>query len=190
VRYALVFLVACAHGSTTTTPARPDTTVVDEIKAAETAEKARQHDVARAHYEAAIKAAHDPASVDLAHRSFAGTLISWGEIPEAKIHLEAAVAAKPDDAGSWHDLGLVLNALGDKEHAVSSLEKARDLRPDDPRPRIALAALRWKLGDRPGATLEYKALLGLDLPTPVREKVEWAIKVLENNGIPAPPPRS
>ena len=45
--------------------------------------------------------------------------------------------------------------------------------------RIALAALYWSTGARPQALAEYKALLDLDLPDRVREKVRWAIGVLE-----------
>ncbi|MCX5742919.1 MAG: hypothetical protein NT062_10530 [Proteobacteria bacterium] len=175
----LAVAIGCGRSATTTTPtATPSVRVRAEIRLAEDAERARRHDEARRHYQAAIAAAADPPSRDYAHHTFASTLISWGELDEATTHLEAAVLATPDDAGAWHDLGLVRHALGHDPTAIIALQRARDLRPNDPRPRIALAALQWKRGDRAAATSEYKALLALDLPDKVREKVEWALAVL------------
>jgi len=174
----VAWLVACG-GKHAATPG-PDPVAL-ELKLAEQAEQARDHTGARAHYEAAIRAARTPAQIDLAHREFAETLITWGEVHEAERHLVVAVDANPDDAGAWHDLGLVRHAHGDHANGIVALERARSLRPKDPRPRIALAALRWKIGDKAGAKVEYQALLALDLPEKVRAKVEWALGVLDRN---------
>jgi eukaryotic-like serine/threonine-protein kinase len=163
-------LIACGARA----PTQPSTLVRTEIEQAETAEKARQHDVARAHYQRAVTGAHDPASIAFARREFAETLVSWGEYPEAIAQLERAIAAIPD-AGAWHDLGLLRNNQGDVPGAVAALEQARTLAPRDPRPRVALAALRWKSGDRAGAAVEYRALLELELPDRLRAKVTWAL---------------
>ncbi len=161
-------------------PARPRPTdiVRTEIDRAEQAERARRHDIARVHYERAVAAAKDPTSIAFARHEFAETLITWGEYAEAIRHLEAVLAIRPKDAAVWHDLGMLEHHEHDDAGAIAALEKARDLAPRDPRPRIALAALRWKLGDKAGARSEYEHLLTLDLPDRIRAKVVWALGVL------------
>jgi Flp pilus assembly protein TadD len=167
-------LGACAHAK----PAEPSMVVRTEVERAEQAEKARQHDVARTHYQRAVAEAKDPPSIAFARREFAETLISWGEIAEAIAQLEGAVAAQPKDAAAWHDLGILRHNQGDDLRALDALEHAREASPRDPRPRVALAALRWSRGDRAGAAVEYRALLELDLPDRLREKVKWALSEL------------
>ena len=159
-------------------PRAPSALVKADVERAEAAEKARQHDVARAAYVQAIADARDPSDLAFARREFAETLISWGELKAAIGQLESATAARPDDAGVWHDLGILRHHEGDDAGAVAALERARSLVPDDPRPRIALAALRWSRGDRAGATVEYRELLALDLPDRLRAKVRWALDQL------------
>jgi len=149
-----------------------------ELEAAEAAERARQHEVARTHYEQAIAHATDPASSAFARREYAETLISWGEYPEAIAQLEGVVAAAPDDAGAWHDLGVLRHHQGDDARAIEALERARALAPKDFRPRRTLAVLRWKRGDRAGALAEYEAMLDLELPERLRTQVQWAIQQL------------
>ena len=170
----LVFLAACAHAP----PAPSRTTTQREIELAETAEKSRQHEAARTHYQAAVASAKDPQSIAYARRAFAETLMSWGEYPAATAQLEAVVTATPDAAASWHDLGMLYHHAGDDARAITALEKARALQPGDPRPRISLAVLRWKRHDLAGAKAEYEGLLLLDLPERLRRKVEWAISEL------------
>lgn len=187
MRWLVAFLVAAACASTPKAPKKPSATVRAEIEQAETAERARQHDVAREHYQRAVAAAKDRASIAFARREFAETLMTWGEVPEAIAQLEGVVAAAPDHAASWHDLGILRHNQGDSAGATTALERAKALVPEDPRPRIALAALRWQRGDRTGAQAEYRALLDLDLPTKLREKVKWALAELAK---PPPPPRS
>ncbi len=167
----LALIAACGHPA----PRTPSDAVRAQIDQAETAERARQHDVARGHYQQAVAAAKDPPSISFARREYAETLISWGEIPEAIAQLEVAVTAAPNDAAAWHDLGIPRHNQGDDVRALAALERARDASPRDPRPRIALAALRWSRGDLAGATTEYKALLELDLPDRLRDKVKWAL---------------
>lgn len=155
----------------------PDPAVQAAVARAEAAERARKHDVARGELERAIAAARDPLSRAYAHREYAEMLVSWGEYPAAIAQLERAVAARPE-AGAWHDLGLLRHNAGDLPGALAALAEARTLAPRDPRPRIALAALRWRTGDRPGALVEYRALLELELPPRIRAKVEWAVGAL------------
>ena len=173
---ALLVVAACA--ATPKAPARPADGVRTEIEQAEQAERARKHDVAREHYQRAVAAAHDADSIAFARYEFAETLMSWGEVPEAIAQLEGVVAAKPDHAAAWHDLGILRHHQSDDAGASVALERARTLAPRDPRPRIALAALRWKRGDTAGAEAEYRALLELDLPANVRDKVKWALAQL------------
>ncbi len=168
---ALALAAACGHPA----PRTPSDAVRAEVQRAETAERARQHDVARGHYQRAVAAAKDPPSIGFARREYAETLVSWGEIPEAIAQLEGAVAAMPDDAAAWHDLGILRHNQGDDVRALDALEHARASSPRDPRPRVALAALRWTRGDRAGAATEYRALLELDLPDRLRDKVKWAL---------------
>lgn len=180
MRAAVIVLVlaACGHPA----PRSPSSAVVADVARAEAAEKARQHDVARTHYQRAVAEAKDAPSIAFARREFAETLISWGEIPEAIAQLEGAVAAAPEDAAAWHDLGILRHNQGDDVRALEALDHARAASPLDPRPRVALAALRWSRGDRAGAATEYKALLELDLPDRLREKVKWALAELAKPG--------
>lgn len=181
----LLALTACASHA----PA-PSAPVRTEVAAAETAEKARKHDEARKHYQAAIASAKDPASIAFARREFADTLISWGEYPEAIAQLEGAAAANGKDASLWHDLGLLYHNAGDDQRAIASLEKSRALAPDDPRPRVTLGVLRWQRGDLAGARSEYEGLLALQLPERLREKAEWAVKELTKLLAERAPPAS
>ena len=172
----MLLVVGC--GARQTAPAHPDP-VRTEIERAEDAEKARHHDEAAVHYRAAIAAATTPKAQAWAHHEFAETLATWGELGQAITELQAAAQAMPDDPSIWQDLGILRHKRADDRGAIDALAKAKDLAPRDARPRIALAALYWSTGARPQALAEYKALLDLDLPDRVREKVRWAIGVLE-----------
>jgi Flp pilus assembly protein TadD len=167
-------VVPAGCGGRARPPSGPTPEIRAEVERAEAAELARRHDAAREHYLRAVAEARDLTSVAYARREYAETLISWGEYPEAIAQLEGSVAARPS-AAAWHDLGLLRNHQGDTRGALAALEQARALAPRDPRPRVALAALRWKSGDRAGAAVEYRALLELPLPERVRAKVQWAL---------------
>lgn len=173
---AVALAVGC--GGRASRPTSVASSEVDrELAHAEQAERARQHEVARTHYLRAIAAARAPQAIAHARRAYGETLATWGELDEARAQLEASIAAAPS-AAAWHDLGLLRHGAGDVPGAIIALEQARDLAPADPRPRIALAALRWKSADLAGATAEYRALLELDLPDRLREKVQWALRAL------------
>jgi Flp pilus assembly protein TadD len=179
----LAVLLAIAACGKPRTP-RPSATTEREVAAAEAALRRRGHDAARAGYARAIAAAPDPASEAYARRELADLLILVDERPAAAAELERVTALRPDDPRAWHDLGILRHSLDDIDGAAAALGRARSLAPADPRPRAALAALRWERGDRDGAAREYRALLELELPERVREKVEWAIAELAR---PAPP---
>lgn len=188
LQLSLGLLLACGHAPPPA--AAPASPVRRELDLAERAELARDHATARRHYEAAVAAAvaagSDLPSLRLARREFAETLISWGELPAAADQLAALTRADPRDAAAWHDLGMVRHALGDGPAAIAALARARAIAPSDPRPRIALAALYWKLGDLPAARAEYTALLELSLPDRVRDKVTWALQQLSPERKPPP----
>lgn len=169
-------LIAC--GSATPSPASPSAATRAAITRADDHERARRHDRARAEYAAAIRDAPDPPSEAFARREYASALAFWGEVAAAVAELEAVVRLDPRDAPAWHDLGVLRHHTGDDAGADAALRRARALRPSDPRPRIALAALLWRRGDRAGAAREYRALLDLDLPPKVRARVEWALDAL------------
>ena len=160
----------------------------DEIQAAEKAELVRRHDLARGHYEQAVALAHDPASEDFARYKFGETLATWGEFAAAIAQLEKAVAAKPGDAAAWHDLGVLREHEGNTPGAIAALAKARDLAPEDFRPRRTLAVTLWKHGYRERAAAEYREMLKFDLPDRLRTQVQWALDQLARTGTASPSP--
>jgi tetratricopeptide (TPR) repeat protein len=148
------------------------------LRDAETALGAKDYDAARAHYDRAVDTAPDPASARHAVRERADARLFLGDVEGGAADLARLTDLAPRDAPAWHDLGIVRANLGDRAGATVALTRARSLAPDDARPRLALAALLWAGGDRPAALAEYRALLDLDLPDPVRAKVAWAIATL------------
>jgi tetratricopeptide (TPR) repeat protein len=185
---ALIVVAACGSAQH---PAEPKADVRAEVRDAESAERARQHDVARARYEHAVADAKDADSIAFARGHFGETLATWGEYRDAIAQLEAAVAAGPGDASIWYNLGIVREHEGNSRGAQDALEHAEKLAATDWRPRIALSALHWKLAvacycahgeacarDADAAAAEYRALLELDIPDRMRAKVKWALDQL------------
>lgn len=195
----VVGLVACAKQQTVVTA--PSNAVKLEIERAERAEGKREHDVARKHYETAIDLAKDPISTGFARREFGETLISWGELESAQRQLEMSVVSNPDDPIAWQMLGLLRasDSVKDFPGAFAALEKSKQLAPRAWIPRRDLAALHFKLGagrdadpdpataakHRAAALAEYKAMLDLDLPPRLRDKVKWAVETLSAYQAPA-----
>jgi tetratricopeptide (TPR) repeat protein len=198
---AATLVAGCGSPQHAAAPREPD--VRAEIRAAEDAERARKHDVARTAYEHAIADAKVPETIGFARGRFGETLATWGEYREAITQLEGSVAAFPGDPAPWHDLGVVREHEGDSRGALDAFEHAVALAKTDWRPRLAIAALRWKLAahcfhDSPGpctaevaaARTEYSAMLDLDLPDRLRDKVKWALAqlALPRAGLAAPAP--
>lgn len=175
---ALVVVLAAACGHRAPAPASPAAVTRRAVADAEAALRRRDYDAARAGYERAAADAPDPPSEAFARRELADMHLLFDERAEAAAALERLVALRPRDAAAWHDLGIVRHALADVDGAAAALGQARTLAPADPRPRVALAALLWQRGDRDGAAREYRALLDLDLPPRLRDKVEWALREL------------
>jgi len=181
---ALAAIAACAAPVH-----RPSVATRATVQRAEDAELHRRHDRARALYEEAIATAPDGPSQVFARREYASTLESWGEVAGAIAQLDAVVRIAPDNAPSWHDLGILRHAQGDDAGALAALRRAEALAPRDARPRIALAALLWRTGDLAGAEAEYRVLYGMDLPARVHRKIAWALEQLRRaHDRPAPTP--
>lgn len=183
-------LCACATRPPVT---GPSAAVRTEIDRAERAEEARQHEVARTHYERAIASAQDARSIGYARREFAETLATWGELEAAIGQLEKTVAVTPGDPIAWQMLGILRanDAIHDIPGAFAALERSKQLAPHAWIPRRDLAVLHWKLGQRAEALAEYRAMLDLELPPRLREKVSWAIGQLNerlNEQLSKPPP--
>lgn len=190
----LALVAACARSKGTETPTTADVVRV-EVDKAEAAEKKREHLVAREHYERAVAEATrigDPSSIGFATREFGETLATWGENEEARAQLEVSVVHVPQDPIAWQMLGILRHKLGDIPGAFAALEKSKALAPRAWIPRRDLAVLHWSRAEgrtadpdptkaaehRAAALAEYQAMLDLDLPDRLREKVEWAIGVL------------
>ncbi len=174
-------------------PKPPSPLVRGDLDRAETAEKARQHDVARAAYLQAIADAHDPASEGLARGDYGETLLTWGEIDEGARQLQRAVVAAPDQPSAWHDLGVAQHHQGNYVEAADAFEHAKRLEPRAVKTRLALAGVRWKIAttcfanhgaddvcarEVDATKAEYRAILGFDVPDRLRERVHWALDQL------------
>ena len=173
----LVIAAACTHAQPAAPP-RISSAVRADLDRAEDAERKRRHDIARVEYERAVADATNAASRHFAHREYAETLETWGELDAATAHLEAAVAAAPGDALAWQHLGLLYHHAGDDRRARAALERSKQLAPNSYYPRKALAALDLCANDRDGALAEYREMLALDLPDRMRADVQQAIDYL------------
>ncbi|MEZ4402156.1 MAG: hypothetical protein R3B06_19165 [Kofleriaceae bacterium] len=169
----VVTLVACAGRARL-----PSAATRRELATAEAALGDHDYPRASAAYDRAVAGAPDGPSLRLALRERADARLFTGDLAGAEADLTALAAAAPDDPAAWHDLGIVRANLGAAAGAGDALRHAKALAPDDPRPRLALAALAWSGGDRARAQAEYRALLTLELAPRVRAKIEWALTQL------------
>lgn len=143
------------------------------------AERARRYDRARELYLEAAREAPDRQSEALAWRELGSALIFWGELDEAARALGRVVAIDPGAVSAFHDLGIVRAKLGDPAGAERAFRRAIALAPEEPRPRVALAALlvgqrRWN-----DALAQYRALERLELPEAMRRAVGRAVQLIE-----------
>jgi len=178
VSLAIGLGAACGAAPAKTKP-RVHTSVAALVKQAKQHERKRRYDKARVLYTRAKTEAPDDHSRAFAGRSLALALIFWGEYAGAETELEGVLRLYKGDVASWHDLGMLRHRRGDLLGAEQSFRTAIKLRSNNPRTRIALAALLWKSKRLADALVEYKALLQLELPPRIRDKVRWAIKVLQ-----------
>jgi len=170
-----VILPSCAHPPP---PQPPGANVRADLDRAEDAERHRNHDLARTEYERAIADASDPDSISNARREYAETLGTWGETAKALEVLERGAELVPNNAPLWNDLGIFYHVAGNDPKALTALEKAKQLAPRDWRPRRQLAMLLVVMHDYERATVEYRAMLDLDLPDRLRAAVHKALDLL------------
>lgn len=178
--------VGCAHKQPARAPASPAVQTLALIERAEAAEKKREYLQAQSLYAQAKYTAPDDVSRAHAARTYARALIFYGEHQRAAVELTEAAKLEPGDAGTWHDLGMIRHALADLAGAETAFRRSVQAAPGDGRSRIALAALLMKQKRHQEALVEYRALLTIDLPEPVRKKVRWAVDVLERRLSRAP----
>ena len=159
----------------------PVSQVSSHLEEAETHTRERRYDRARKSYESAIESAPDDLNRAFAAHQFAGAMAFWGEVPAAVGLLEKAVTWDPTLVRAWHNLGILRAKLGNDQSARLALDRAVDLAPNDPRPRIARAALFVRAGALESALADYRALEKLVLPERTRLAVGKAIKLLEDS---------
>jgi Flp pilus assembly protein TadD len=179
-----VLLMACggapdaARTASPTNDATTDTTA-GLIEQARDAESRREYLEAQALYQRAKEIAPDAARRAFAARIYGRALIFYGEYQRALAELEEAARLQADDAGTWHDLGMLWHHDREYVRAEQAFREAIRLAPKDPRSRIAVAALLVERKRYPEAIEAYRALLGLHPPENMRAQIEAAIEMLE-----------
>lgn len=89
----------------------------------------------------------------------ARTLIGEGRYRKAAALLESVVAAEPENAAAWHELGAANNYGENYRRANEAAERAVALSPDDLRYRFGRALTRWEVGDFGGALEDHDVFL-------------------------------
>lgn len=116
----------------------------------------RLEDAARA-YEHAL-----PGGSAETHFNLGNCLYALRRRPAAGVHFEAAVAASPDYAEAWNNLGIVRGEVGDRAGAIEALRRALDLVPHYADAHYNLAEALAVVGDMDGARRHWRAYLAFD----------------------------
>lgn len=160
---------------------------------------------ALASFEAALKA--DPSLTDLTGRidllrfralqdslARAKAATDAARWEEARTAYEQAIAASPESAFLYRDLGLVERKSGDSIHALDHFRKAVELDPNDARAHAQIGGILDELNDPEAALVAYEKARALDpseVPeaavTRVRELTALAKLPAEYRAIPAAP---
>ena len=101
-------------------------------------------------------------------------LAEEGRYEEARKMCEKSVTVSPGYAAGYNNLGLILQALDDKEAAIGAFRKAVSLDPRGQPARLNLARLYLKLGREARARSVLKAYLEIEPGNPK------AIKLLDS----------
>ena len=176
---ALTVLAGACGGARAEERQEPAASTRALLTRAREAERARRYDRARELYLRATREAPDRHSQALAWRELGSALIFWGELDEASRALGRVVAIDPGAVSAWHDLGIVRAKLDDPAGAERAFRRAIALAPEEPRPRVALAALLVRQRRWNDALAEYRVLARLELPEAMRKAVARAIQLLE-----------
>lgn len=102
-----------------------------------------------------------------------GAFLAMGENLLARRYFEQALAAEPDYGPAHARLALALFALGDTADALSHVNRALALNPNDPLPRHVLARIFTVGGDWANAEMQLEALNKLQ-PQGIETHLEWA----------------
>lgn len=97
----------------------------------------------------------------VAHANLGATLQSMGRLDEGLVHLAAAAAARPDDAGAANNLGAALVAAGKEQEAVEQFRRAVTLSPGFGDARYNLGAALLARGDTRAAIEQFQRTLTL-----------------------------
>jgi Tfp pilus assembly protein PilF len=95
----------------------------------------------------------------------ANLAVSLGQqrrMKEASDVMREAVRRDPGEAQNHFNLGAMLAEQGRWQEALSAFEQARALGLRNPRVQIALAKMRFRLGDREGSRSDLQQALTLD----------------------------
>lgn len=104
----------------------------------------------------------NPPTASHCHRE-ALQLLDQGLVQDAVLRLRQAVHLDPSCAPAWNDLGVILEALGNRRDAVHCYRQALRARPGMEEPFRNLLALA------------AQAALGAGLPAPVRNRAALAV---------------
>jgi len=105
---------------------------------------------------------------------------SWTErginLDRARIMLEQALRARPNDGAITDSLGWVLFRQGNLRDALRLLERATELEPDDPTINSHLGDVYWAIGRRIEALYQWRRALTLNPPAEEAAQLEEKIR--------------
>ncbi len=111
---------------------------------------------------------------------------SWVEkginLQRAKKMLESAVAQRQDDGYIVDSMGWALYQLKEYRAAVSHLERAVELLPQDPVLNDHLGDAYWRVGRAGEARIQWRRVLGLEPETDMQKSIDRKLK----SGLPKP----
>lgn len=93
------------------------------------------------------------------------TYLEAGRIEDAVRALRTATALDPANADAWNDLGVVLEALGNRRDAISCYRQALRAAPEAAEPMRNLVLL----------ALEASLVRSMNMPAPVRSRAVTAV---------------
>ena len=105
---------------------------------------------------------------------------SWTErginLDRARVMLEQALRARPNDGAITDSLGWVLFRQGNLRDAARLLERATELEPDDPTINSHLGDVYWAIGRRIEALYQWRRALTLNPPADEAAQLEQKIR--------------
>lgn len=120
-------------------------------------ERDNKWDLARADLKKALELKPDQPDV-LNYLGF-GMLEHKENLPEARMMIEKAVKARPNDAQIIDSMGWALYLQGDYKRATPYLEKAVELMPSDPTVNDHLGDVYWRMGRKTEARFQWERSL-------------------------------